>query len=940
MATLDVRLLGPLEVRVDGGPVAIPRGNAATVLAILLDEANNVVPLSDIVNSVYGIDLPADPETQVQNTIGVLRRKLLGARDRLVTVNSAYRFDIETHELDTLRCKAKESQARTLRQEGRLVEAAAALREALAESRGPAFADHSGPFIEALRRRYDEHRPTLLERRLDLDLELGRAAEVVDELRRTVAAHATRQPFTALLMRALHTCGRTAEALEAYAALKEVLAEGLGADPDPALRDLHTAILRDGPPATATSGPPLTAETPFPRPIPAMLPRANTRFTGRSGQLATLDDFLEDAEGAAGLAVVTGMGGVGKTALAVSWAHRVAHRFPDGQLYFNLRGFDPLAAGVDPSTVLGEALVALGVETHHLPAGINERIGLYRTLLSQRSVLVVLDNARDAAQVRPLLPVAAGSFTLVTSRDRLAGLDATEGAETVPLDLLSDADAWALLVRRIGIDRVMAEERPVLRIVAACGRLPLALTLIGAWAAAHPQFSLAALADRLETTTNVFRVLASSDLASDPRSVFACSYQALGGRAARAFRLFGLHPGPDLTVAAMASLMGAPATDAEAALQELADVHLVDQPREGRYTMHDLLRSYAAERFADEVDVGDRDAAEIRLIDYYIHSADAADQLINLRGSSVDLGEPSPGVVPEPVADVRSAGAWFTSEYDVLCGLVRREPTPGGDVNRWRLAWCLAGYMIDRSFGQDLLETQTLAFAAAERTGDGFGQVVALGYLSAAVMLLGDEAGAERHLERAMAMADELREPWAKGFVCYAHAIQAARRGDDATTVDFARRALAHFEMTGDLVWIYRAEWVTAWHGAQLGHLEDARDRFDKLLAAAAELDAPPGIANARIGLGLLAHKEGRFDEALADYAYAAEVFSDYGLHVSVAGVRDLVGDVLDARGDKAAAVAEWRAAERVYVEFGARFELERVRAKLAPAGPVRHAAQ
>jgi DNA-binding SARP family transcriptional activator/tetratricopeptide (TPR) repeat protein len=927
MPHLDVRLLGPLELRVDGVPVAIPRGNTATVLAILLDEANSVVPLESIVRAVYGIDIPQDPETQVQNTIGVLRRKLGPARDRVETVGRAYRFRIETAELDTLRCKANEDHARALRNEGRLDEAVAALRDALGEWHGPALANLSGTTVDSIRRRYDEHRLALLERRIELDLDLARAAEVVDELRQIVAVHGTRQRFTALLMRALHACGHSAEALEAFAALRERLADELGADPDQPLRDLHTAILRDGPPADP--GAPIVSEAPFPRRVPAMLPRANTRFTGRTGQMRLLDGFLEAAEGTAGLAVVTGMGGVGKTALAVSWAHRVAHRFPDGQLYFNLRGFDPLAPGADAATVLGEALVALGVEAHQLPAGLDERIGLYRTVLAGRRVLVVLDNARDAAAVRPLLPVAPGSFTLVTSRDRLAGLDATEGADTVPLDLLSDADAWALLVRRIGMDRAMDEERAVLRIVASCGRLPLALTLIGAWAAAHPQFSLASLADRLDTTTNVFRVLSSTDPASDPRSVFACSYQALGSRAARAFRLFGLHPGPDLTVPAMASLMGVPPADAEAALHELAGVHLVDQHREGRYTMHDLLRSYAAERFHDEVAAPEREAAEARLIDYYVHSANAADQLTGLRGTSVDLGEPDPGTSPEAPVDVRAAAGWFKTEYEVLRGLLRRPDLPGGDAARWRLAWCLAGYMIDRSLGEDLYETQTAAVAAAERAGDGFGQVVSLGYLSAAVMLLGDEAAAERHLKRAMDLADELKQPWAKGFVCYAHAVQSARRDDDAGTVVFAAQALEHFRESGDRFWQYRAEWVIGWHSVLLGDLDEGRRRFDDLLVAAEALGVRPGVANARVGLGRIAFAQGRYETALHEYAFATAVFAEYGLPVSVAGISDLVGDVHAAKGDTIAAVAEWREAERVYLEFGARFDLDRVRAKL-----------
>ncbi|WP_205328551.1 BTAD domain-containing putative transcriptional regulator [Glycomyces sp. YM15] len=929
MPHLDVRLLGPLELSVDGAPVAIPRGNTATVLAILLDEANSVVPLENIVRAVYGHDIPQDPETQVQNTIGVLRRKLGAARDRVETVGRAYRFRIDAAELDTLRCKTNEDRARSLRAEGRFDEAVAALREALGEWRGPALANLSGSTSEAIRRRYDEHRLALLERRIDLDLELGRAAEVVDELRQIVAVHGTRQRFTALLMRALQGAGRTAEALEAYAALKERLADELGADPDQAVRDLHTAILRDGPSTAVPDAPPATDPL-LRRRVPAMLPRANTRFTGRTGQMRLLDDFLEAGAGTAGLAVVTGMGGVGKTALAVSWAHRVAHRFPDGQLYFNLRGFDPLAPGTDAATVLGEALVVLGVEAHQLPAGLDERIGLYRTVLAGRRVLVVLDNARDAAQVRPLLPVAPGSFTLVTSRDRLAGLDVTEGADVLPLDLLPDADAWALLVRRIGMSRAMEEERAVKRIVTSCGRLPLALTLIGAWAATHPQFSLASLADRLDTTTNVLGIFATSDSATDPRSVFACSYQALSSRSARAFRFFGLHPGPELTVPAMASLMGVPPAEAEAALLELADVHLVDQPREGRYAMHDLLRSYAAERLRDEVAPAERDAAEIRLIDYFIHSAHAADAQLTFHGDTIDVGEPAPGVTPEPVADMPAAADWFATEYEVLLGLLRREPAPGGDARFWLLAWCTAGYMLDRSFGVDLMETQTAAFAAAERAGDGFGQVISLGYLSAATMLHGDQEYAARLIERAMSIADDLEQPWAKGFVCYGLAVHAAREDDDAQAAEYAGRALAYFDEAGDRIWTYRASWTIAWHEAVLGGLDAAKARYDDLMAISLQVGAPLAVAHSNLGLGHVAHRSGRLDDALRHYALAREGFKEYGQESNIAFADELVGDVLDSLGDSAGAESRWRFAEEVYRRFRAQREFERVTEKLA----------
>jgi DNA-binding SARP family transcriptional activator len=794
---LDVRLLGPLEVRVDGGQVAIPRGNATTILALLLDDAGRAVPISGLVAAVYGDDLPLDPETQVQNTVGVLRRQLGTARTRIETVGRAYRFRIGETELDTLRCKAKEAEARALRRENQAEKAAAVLREALDEWRGPALADLPGRAAGAIGRRLDEYRLTLLEQRIDADIDTGRAAGAVEELRQIIAAHDTRQRLTALLMRALHASGRTAEALEAFAALKDRLADALGADPDRELVALHTAILRDQP---ADVEPPPAV----PSAVPAMLPRATPRFTGRETEIRALDRFLMDAGAEAGLAAVTGMGGIGKTALAVRWAHRVAHRFPDGQLYFNLRGFDPAAPGASPEDVLGEALAAFGAGA--IPAGLDERAGLYRTILSQRRVLVLLDNARDAAHVRPLLLTAPGSFTIVTSRDRLVGLDMTEGAEIVHLGPMPVPESEALLARRIGPERADAHREAVGRIAAACGRLPLALTLVGSWAAADPRLPLDALADRLAGAANVLSVLVSTDFASDPRTVFDCSYQLLDERDAAAFRLFGLHPGPDLTPAAMASLMGAPPAEARAALEALAEINLIEPLPGDRYSIHDLLRAYAAECFEDEVLEPERRAAALRMLEHYLHAALRADRLHPAKGPGghgVEPGPTAPGVRVESFADAAAAAAWFDAEHRVLHGLLRTEAGFQADLRVWQLGRILAERMVDRASGHELLESQTLALAAAERRGQGLEQLICLGYLAIAHAGLGNDGPARECADRAAVLAARVGGPWAAAFAAY---LRARLATDPAAALAEARRAKAGFRDAGDRYWELRAE--------------------------------------------------------------------------------------------------------------------------------------
>ncbi|WP_035737948.1 AfsR/SARP family transcriptional regulator [Glycomyces arizonensis] len=918
--TLDVRLLGPLEVLVDGRPAAIPRGNVSTVLALLLDEAGRAVPLSGLVVGVYGDDLPLDPETQIQNTVGVLRRQLGAERGRVETVGRAYRFRVGESELDTLRCKAKESEARRLRREGRGEEAAAVLREALAEWRGPALADLPGRAAGAIGRRLDEYRLVLLEQRIDADIETGRALGAIQELRQILAANDTRQRLVGLLMRALHACGRTAEALEVFAALKERLADALGADPNRELVELHTAILRDRPPDAASAE---SAEPARAAPVPAMLPRTTPRFTGRETEIRALDRFLMDAGAEAGLAAVTGMGGVGKTALAVRWAHRVAHRFPDGQLYFNLRGFDPAAPRAAPEDVLGEALAALGVR--EVPSGLDERAGLYRTILAQRRVLIVLDNARDAAHVRPLLATASGSFTIVTSRDRLVGLDANEGAEVVHLGVLSEAESEALLARRIGPERAGADGAAVATIAAACGRLPLALTLVGSWAAADPRLPLRALADRL--AGGVLGALVSTDVASDPRAVFDSSYQLLDERDALAFCLFGLHPGPEMSPAAAASLMGAAPAEARAALAELADGNLVDRLGGERYAMHGLLRDYAAECFADEVLDAERGAAALRMIEHYLYAAHRADRFPAAGGHRLDLGPPAPGVHIEPIDGAAAAEAWFDAERPVLRGLLRVEAGFRTDRRVWQLGWILAERLTDRYRGRELLEVQGAALAAAERRGDALERAVSLGYLAIALLELGESGAARERVEQAGAFAERDGGPWARGFAAYARARWAGGAGRDREAVEHARVARRGFRDAADRFWEHRAVHLAGWHSAALGELDAARGCFEELRTSAGE-----GAA-AHAGSGLVAHLERRYDAALGHYREALEGFGASGAARWATRVRELVGDTHQAMGDTGAAREAWTLAERRSAEAGAGAEAERLRAKLDALG-------
>lgn len=935
MTTLDARMLGPLEVRIDGKAATIHGNNARKLLAVLLDEANRPVPIEGIVRGVWEDELPERPVRAARNLVSDLRRDLRPFDDRIGITDGgeAYAVRIEPGELDLQRCKEKRRSAAVLRASDPGA-AAAALREALAEWRGPALSGVPGRLTEAIARRLDEDRLTLLEECFDIELELGAGAELLPELRQTVAKHTTRQRFAAQFMRALHAAGRSVEAIEHFEAVRRRLADDLGLDPDPELRAVHAAILRADEPQ-AEPGPALA---PSPA-VPSTLPPTTARFTGRDEQLAELDQALAAGTGSAGSAVISGMGGVGKTALAVHWAHRVAAEFPDGRLYLNLRGFDPAAPEDDARPALGAALRALGVEPDRVPADLDEQTGLYRTVLADRKVLVVLDNVRDTRQARPLLPSSPGSFTVITSRDPLLGL-VVGGARPIPLQALTGDESQRLL-DSFGPAGAESDSRAGRRVLRICGGLPLALSLVGAWVAARPHASLLTLAERLESTGNVLNVFSDKDAAIDLRTVFTCSYQELGARAAAVFRILGLHPGPDITVPAAASLAATEPGEAADALRELADANLIEEHRPGRFTMHDLLRAYAAEQLDTGVSQAERSAAAQRMLDHYTHTAAEADRRTSFFGGGRDVPGPVEGVRPEPIRSLREANDWISAEYQVLRGLLQlrsgpseteREPEPDPvlDERIWRLAWCLAEYMLDRNWAGDLLAAQSAALAAARRIGDVNAEAVALGYMAGAQLMTGEEAAARTRIDRVLDLAERHGLRWAEGFAAFTLTIYAARRGREAEALDHAMRSRALFAEVGDKSWEHRALYSAGWHAAKAGDLETARASFDEMHSEATRLGVPHGAVVAEMGYGLIAHHEGDFDAAVRRYRGAVSKFAGLELEVSESNVRDLLGDSLRAVGERDEARGEWEAAARGFVKYGMALEAAAVRDKLA----------
>ncbi|MDX8032344.1 BTAD domain-containing putative transcriptional regulator [Lentzea sp. BCCO 10_0856] len=547
---VEYRVLGPLEVLRDGVPVALPAGQGRVLLATLLLRPNQFVSVDELVDRLWD----GEPPTldRAHKTLHMVVRRLriaLGDANCVRTATGGYLAEVDPERLDLTRF-------RRLAAEGEFA-------AALAHWRGEVASNVGSPHL------HREDVPPLVEerlvvhgRRVEADLARGRGAELAGELRELTREHPLREGFWAQLVQALHQAGRPQEALAAYERIREHLADELGVEPGQPLRESRERLLD---------------------PAPRQLPVAAAHFTGRDAELARLSTAVTGGT-AVVITAVDGTAGIGKTALAGWWAHTVSERFPDGQLYADLRGFDPFTGPADPADVLAGFLGAFGVSRGKVPVDLPERAALYRGVVAERRVLVLLDNARDVEQVRPLLPAGRGCLAVITSRNRFTGLVVREGAVPVTLDRLGDEDAVALLTARLGAERVKAEPDAVADLVAFCGGLPLALAVAASRVAEEPALSLRSLVGELA---------AAGEVLDSVEAVFATTCDRLDEETARLFRLLGRTTGPDISLDAAAALDGRHRTDVHRSLQTLVRMHLATERTPGRYSCHDLVRAYS-----------------------------------------------------------------------------------------------------------------------------------------------------------------------------------------------------------------------------------------------------------------------------------------------------------------------------------------------------------
>ena len=973
------RILGPLEAWTgqEWAQISAPKWRA--VLAALLLNAGQPVTTGQLIAEVWGEDPPATAANSV--SVYVLRlRRLIGDLDAslLVTRTHGYQAVLPPGAVDADRFDRLLAAGRRALASGQPERAAGLLAEALGWWRGRALADvPDTPLVAAEAARLEESRLEAVELAAEADLACGRCAQVVPELGRVLASHPLREKLWVLLMRALRGAGRQAEALEAYEQARKVIAAELGVDPSAELQQIHQQILNadasnaqtarrransapvtgtpvTGTPVTATPGaaapdtsgpvapaPPSPRQTPLRQAQPQYLPPQQlpadiADFTGRAGEVERLRALLSepghpDRPGAVRVVLVVGTGGLGKTALAVHAAHRLAAQFPDGQLYASLLGATQPA---DPADILARFLRDLGMEPARIPPGEEERAAQYRTRLAGRRVLIVLDDARDGAQVRPLLPGSAACAVLVTARARLPAL---AGSRVIDLDVLPEGEARTLFGLVAGEDRAQAEPAATRQVLAACAGLPLAIRIAGARLAARGGWNVRYLADRLSDERRRLDELRVGNL--EVRASFEVSFATLpapGGQGAvdpaRAFRLLGLWTGPFIGLPAAAALLGEPGDAVAPALDVLADAHLLESPAPDEYRFHDLLRVYAAERARTQESEDDRRSAITRLLTWYLHTTEAAARAISAQRRQVALGRPPPAVHPLAFASLDEALAWCEAERAALTAATELAAASGRHKIAWQLPAAAMMFFLRRSHWADWVATHNTGLASARTLGDRLGEAWMLNNLGMAYGVQRSEESIGC-FQQALALYRELGDGQGETSAAnnVANAWFSLGRFEEAR--DAATRSLEVQRRVGSRYGEGIALGILAASCRELGQLDGAVDELEQALSIFRDLDDQEGVADSLADLGETYLGLGRIDDAIVCLSESVVIRQAIGNRYGQAVTLRRLGQAHDLAGDHDRARELLTRALRIFEDLGDRVEAGEARRDLAEVG-------
>ncbi|GIE30408.1 XRE family transcriptional regulator [Actinoplanes italicus] len=880
-----VGILGSVTVRRGSEEIPVGRSSRRAVLGRLALSAGVPVPVDRLVDLLWE-DPPKAPADALYTNVSRLRRAL--HPDASITRTPAgYRLDLTDEQFDL----AEYRHLVRLAESAPVTEALGLLESAAALWRGELLADVPQLAGDPAAVAIAEERVTTVLRLADVAITVGEPARALPALRALSAAEPLHEPVHARLMEVLSAAGRQAEALAAYTVIRDRLSDELGMSPGAALAGAHVRVLRREAAGPRDAG----------APAPAQLPAAPQLFTGRADALAALDAVLDDP--AASVAVIWGTAGVGKTTTAIHWAHRVREGFRDGQLYVNLRGFHPTAQPLTPGEALRGFLSSLGVPAARVPVDLDAQTGLLRTLLAGRRVLMLLDNARDAEQVRPLLPGTAGCVTLITSRSRLTGLVVTDDARPVPLDLLTGGEAEQLLAQRLGADRVAAEPEAVRVMAEGCARLPLALAIAAARATTRPAATLAGLAAELRGGDRL-GPLSTGEPGTDVRAVFDCSYRNLTPAAARLFRLAGLHPGPDLDAAAAAGLAGERVMTVVPLLAELSSAHLLAETRPGRYAAHDLLQAYAAGRARAEETPAAREAAFTGLADHLITTTRAA-------VSAISRGEPDAGPTGG-FAGPADGRAWLDAERANLVALARH-----GRPEHTVAVAATAYRYFEGGHHAEAYQLHSLALEAARRLGDARAEAVAAFHLAVTCRRGGDYAEALALLEGALVLRRAVGDRAGEGWALVERGVSHWRLGDyDRARADH-RAALEVFLAVGDRVGEANQLVMWAIGDRQVGDFTGSAEGLRRALGLYEELGHPLGVAHTLNRLGQTEHAAGDHRQALRHHSRALTLFRELGNRPGEAAALDSLGHALRAAGLPGEAADRHRQALAIYREIG-----------------------
>jgi DNA-binding SARP family transcriptional activator len=952
------RILGPVEVWTGQAWAGIGAPKWRSLLAALLINPGQVVPTDRLIMELWG-DAPPAGATNLVSVYALRLRRLIGddSGEVLRTRAPGYQLSLGPEDLDAARFDLLAGAGRQALTRQEPQRAADLLARALDLWRGDALVDvPPSELVTAEAERLGQARLDARELRIEADIGCGRHAQVIAELSRLIAAHPLREGLWALLMRALDGAGRHAEALAAYARAKDVIAEELGVDPGEPLQRLYQQILTEdvhrqrgraadpaGREARSADPEPQVRPAP-PEPLPLMqLPGDITDFTGRDLDVKLLCELQpgeadDDRAGTVMVGLVTGAGGLGKTTLAVHAAHRLRPRFPDGQLYVDLLGASPQP--LPPADVLARFLRDLGVDGTRIPPDEAGRAALLRTRLTGRRMLILLDNARDTAQVRPLLPGSSGCAVLVTARSRVPDLAV---ARLVDLDVLGEQEARSLFASIVGAERVTAEAEATGEVLTACAGLPLAIRIAGARLAARPGWTVRTLASRLRSEQGRLDELRAGDLAV--RASFAVSYASLPGPAspagiepARAFRLLGLWSGPTISLPAAAALFGRPEAGAAGALELLVDVNLLESPAPDVYRLHDLLRVYATERCQAEESAQARRDALRRILTWYLRSAEAAATIISPHHTRVPVGEADSAVGPLSFASPEAALDWCEAERANLLAATRQAAAEGQHDIAWRLPAAAMSYYYRRSQWADWIAAHEIGLSSAKRLGDRLAEAWMLHNLG---MAYGSQGMADSVVcfEQALTIYREIGDVrgQTRAVNNLAHAyLQSGRqsgRFDQALVA--GQESLAIERRVGNRYSEGITQAILGGAVRGLGRPADSIARFEQALLIFRELEDQDAEADALSDLGEVYLELQRVDDAVDCLTESLATRHDTGDRHGQARTHGFLGLAWRSAGRPDEAHRHLAEAQRIFDELGDHAQAARFRAELAePPGP------